>query len=155
MYSFWSFSVVDWQTPSDQRSWHFAISFPSIPFAFQNFFRHIPFALFGYIYHGKIIFKALTSKPSILKAYSKKEIINRNVQNEMALIRNPYNQIPHPTMKVKTHWAKSWENLFMPFANNKDADQPARCLDSITPIQSEIRRLWLTSVAEQTSLSPA
>ena len=40
------------------------------------------------------------------------------------------------------HWAASWENLFMPYANNKDADQPAhprslicvfvfRCLDSI------------------------
>ena len=38
-------------------------------------------------------------------------------------------------------WAMSWENLFMPYANNKDADQPAylcslirfvvRCLDSI------------------------
>ena len=42
-------------------------------------------------------------------------------------------------------WATSWENLFMPYANNKDADQPAhqrslisvfvsRCLDSITPL---------------------
>ena len=23
-------------------------------------------------------------------------------------------------------WASSWENLFMPYANNKDADQPAQ-----------------------------
>ena len=41
----------------------------------------------------------------------------------------------------------SWENLFMPYANNKDADQPAhprgligvfvfRCLDSIISLQS-------------------
>ena len=25
-------------------------------------------------------------------------------------------------------WATSWENLFMPYANNKGADQPARLL---------------------------
>ena len=42
-------------------------------------------------------------------------------------------------------WATSWENLFMPYANNKGADQPAypcslistfvvRCLDSIIPL---------------------
>ena len=44
-------------------------------------------------------------------------------------------------------WATSWENLFMPFANNKGADQPAhprslisafvvRCIDSIIPLSS-------------------
>ena len=39
-------------------------------------------------------------------------------------------------------WATSWENLFMPYANNKGADQPAqslsvvRCLDSIIPLVS-------------------
>ena len=44
-------------------------------------------------------------------------------------------------------WATSWENLFMPYANNKDADQPAqprslisafviRCLDSMIPLVS-------------------
>ena len=42
-------------------------------------------------------------------------------------------------------WATSWENLFVPYANNKGADQPAhlrsltstfvaRCLDSIIPL---------------------
>ena len=42
-------------------------------------------------------------------------------------------------------WVTSWENLFMPYANNKGADQPAhlrslisafvvRCLDSIIPL---------------------
>ena len=42
-------------------------------------------------------------------------------------------------------WAMSWENLFMPYANNKGADQPVhlhslisafvvRCLDSIIPL---------------------
>ena len=44
-------------------------------------------------------------------------------------------------------WATSWKNLFMPYANNKGADQPAhrripistfviRCLDSIIPLVS-------------------
>ena len=44
----------------------------------------------------------------------------------------------------KIIWATSLENLFMPYANNKDADQPAHprslisivvihCLDSIIP----------------------
>ena len=62
-------------------------------------------------------------------------------------------------------WATSWENLFMPYANNKGADQPAhprslinafvvRCLDSIMPLVSisEISILWLVSVAEQAGL---
>ena len=42
-------------------------------------------------------------------------------------------------------WATSWENMFMPYANNKGADQPAhprslisafvvRCLDGIIPL---------------------
>ena len=46
-----------------------------------------------------------------------------------------------------TIWATSWENLFMPYANNKGADQPAhprslisafvvRCLDSIISLVS-------------------
>ena len=44
-----------------------------------------------------------------------------------------------------TIWAAAWENLFMPYANNKGADQPAhprslisayvvRCLDSVIPL---------------------
>ena len=50
-------------------------------------------------------------------------------------------------------WATSWENLFMPYANNKGTDQPAhlcslistfvvRCLDSIIPVlaKSKISR---------------
>ena len=42
-------------------------------------------------------------------------------------------------------WATSWENLFLPYANNKGTNQPAhsrslisafvvRCLDSIIPL---------------------
>ena len=63
-------------------------------------------------------------------------------------------------------WATSWENLFMQYANNKGADQPAhprslisafivRWLDSTIPIlaKSEISRLQLASVAEQAGLS--
>ena len=63
-------------------------------------------------------------------------------------------------------WATSWEKLFMPYANNKGADQPAhlrslisaftvRCLDSIKPLLviSKLSRLSLTSVAEQAGLS--
>ena len=33
-------------------------------------------------------------------------------------------------------WATSWENLFMPYANNKDADKPVRFLDSIIALVS-------------------
>ena len=47
----------------------------------------------------------------------------------------------------KYKWATSWENLFLPYANNKGADQPAhprslisafviRCLDSIISVVS-------------------
>ena len=62
-------------------------------------------------------------------------------------------------------WAMSWENLFMPYANNKGADQPAhprslisaivvRYLDSIIPLvcKSEISSLYLASVAAQAGL---
>ena len=49
-------------------------------------------------------------------------------------------------------WATSWENLFMPYANNKGADQPAhprslisafvvRCLDSMISILAKSKRL--------------
>ena len=60
----------------------------------------------------------------------------------------------------------SWENLFMPYANNKGADKPAHprslistfvvhCLDSIISLVSisEISSLQLTSVAAQAGLS--
>ena len=70
-------------------------------------------------------------------------------------------------------WATSWENLFMPYANNKNADQPAHrrsqlahprslispfvvhCLDSIILLVSisEIGSLYLASVAVQAGLS--
>ena len=59
------------------------------------------------------------------------------------------------------NWASSWENLFLPYANNKGADQPSlisifviRCLDSIIPVVSisEISSLYLASVAEQAGL---
>ena len=57
-------------------------------------------------------------------------------------------------------------NLFLPYANNKGADQPAhprslnsafvvRCLDSIISLVSisEISSLYLASMAEQADLS--
>ena len=62
-------------------------------------------------------------------------------------------------------WAPSWENLFLPYANNKGADQPAlprspisafvvRCLSIISLVSIfEISWLWLASVAQQTDLS--
>ena len=66
-----------------------------------------------------------------------------------------------------TKWAMSWENLFMPYANNKGADQPAhphslissfvvRCLEFRIPIPviSKISRFKLASVAEHAGLSP-
>ena len=62
--------------------------------------------------------------------------------------------------------ATSWENLFLPYANNKDADQPVHprslvsifvvhCLDNIICLVSisEISSLYLASVAEQAVLS--
>ena len=68
--------------------------------------------------------------------------------------------------KFTAIWALSWENLFMPYANNKGADQPAhprslisafvvRCLVSIIPLVSisEISSLYLPSVAVQSGLS--
>ena len=58
------------------------------------------------------------------------------------------------------------KTCLMPYANNKSADQPAHqhsligpfavhCLDSIMSILAKykISKLWLTSVAEQASLS--
>ena len=63
-------------------------------------------------------------------------------------------------------WATSWENLLMPYANIKGADQPAHprslisafvvcCLDSIIPLVSvsEMSSLYLASVPEQVGLS--
>ena len=62
-------------------------------------------------------------------------------------------------------WATSWENLLMPYANNKGAGQLAhpcslisaflvRCLDSIIRLLAiaEISRLLLVSIAEQAGL---
>ena len=72
------------------------------------------------------------------------------------------------TLNVKclAIWAASWQNLFMPYTNNKGADQPAhphslistfvvRYLDSIISLVSisEISSLYLASVAEQAGLS--
>ena len=64
------------------------------------------------------------------------------------------------------NWALSWENMFMPYANNKGSDQPAhprslisafivRCLDCIIPLVSisEISSLYLAIVAAQAGLS--
>ena len=58
------------------------------------------------------------------------------------------------------------ENLFMSYANNKGANQPAHlcrlisafivhCLDSIVPILAKFKlsRLWLASEAAKASLS--
>ena len=62
----------------------------------------------------------------------------------------------------KIRIATSWENLFMPYANNKDADQTARisafvvrCLDNIVLLVSipEISSLYLASMAARASLS--
>ena len=66
---------------------------------------------------------------------------------------------------VDLMWAMSWENLFMPYENNKDAGQPAhsrslisafviRCIDSIKPLVSTPKiSSTLLVVAEQAGLS--
>ena len=69
-------------------------------------------------------------------------------------------------MKQCINWAESWENLFMPYANNKGANQPAqprslisafvvRCLDCIISLvcTSEFSSRYLVSVAAQVGLS--
>ena len=70
-----------------------------------------------------------------------------------------------PLLFAYVIWATSWENLFMPNANNKGAGQPVhpcslisafvvRCLDSITLGSiSEISSLHLASVDAQAGLS--
>ena len=63
------------------------------------------------------------------------------------------------------NWATSWENLFLPYANNKGADQPAhprslistfivRCLDSIISLVSisEISNLYVASVSAKAGM---
>ena len=62
---------------------------------------------------------------------------------KMCLVLVPVRSIDFSfSRKNENIWATSWENLFMSYANNKDADQPAhphnltsvfnvRCLDSI------------------------
>ena len=51
----------------------------------------------------------------------------------------------YQTSLISFKWISSWENLFLPYANNKGAYQPAHlhslisifdvhCLDSITPL---------------------
>ena len=62
---------------------------------------------------------------------------------------------------TETKWATSWENLFMPYANNKDTDQPAhphslisifviRYLDSIIPITAKSKISRLASLCSRT-----
>ena len=66
---------------------------------------------------------------------------------------------------LQCKWATSWEKLFLPYANNKGADQPAhprslisafviRYLDSIISLvsTSKISSLYLASVAAQAGL---
>ena len=54
---------------------------------------------------------------------------------------------------LEANWA-TWENLFMPYANNKDADQPAhpRSLISIFVIRCLDRILSLVPISEISSL---
>ena len=71
----------------------------------------------------------------------------------------------HHLFSMGIIWATSWENLFLSYANNKDADQPAhprslisvfviRCLDSIIFLVSisEIQSLYRAAVAAQAGL---
>ena len=80
-------------------------------------------------------------------------------------LKCPTSSTPLTLFLAISIWATSWENLIMPYANNKGADQSAhrrnlistlvfRFLDSIMPLVSvsEILRLYLVSVAEQAGL---
>ena len=76
-------------------------------------------------------------------------------------IAHQYCQANRPSIP----WATSWQNLLLPYANNKGADHPAHprslistfvvhCLDSITPLVtiSKISSLYLASLAAQAGL---
>ena len=106
---------------------------------------------------------AITCKLNIkpIELYS----VNVNDLTEFTIYKI-YNTKLHSYLKINIIWATSWENLFMPYANNKGADQPAHLrslisafvvhyLDSIIPWVSilEISRLYLASVAKQAHLS--
>ena len=69
-------------------------------------------------------------------------------------------------LQGRQNWATSWENLLLPYENNKGADQPVhprslisafvvRCLENIMPLVSitEIPSLYLASVTAQAGLS--
>ena len=100
---------------------------------------------------GEQIDGKVSGKPRPLYRFLNLRVINRFyfgkevVINFMSLYWNKL---------FKYEWAPSWENLFLPYANNKGADQPAhprslisafvfRCLDSKLPLvsTSEISRL--------------
>ena len=53
-------------------------------------------------------------------------------------------------MAYSVNWATSWENLITPYANNKDADQPAHphSLDSIIYLVSILAVSWLVENPE-------
>ena len=96
-------------------------------------------------------------------AFKRKSTIwNWNKQNSKVLCSS----LQSLEKKINIIRAMSWENLFLPYTNNKGADQPAharslisalvvRCLDNIIPrlAIAEISRLYLVSEAEQTGLS--
>ena len=87
-------------------------------------------------------------------------------ENKYAVLKYHFEENKHSLMIYNSisifadKWAMTWENLFMPYANNKGADQPVHpCslisafvvsgLDSIIPLvsTSEISSLYLASVA--------
>ena len=76
-------------------------------------------------WEGRFALRSSSFTPAAWLVWLKKlwfsKAVNRNEQTEIA--RWGINI-----------WAMSWENLFMPYANNKEADQPAHPLSLISAI---------------------
>ena len=124
---------------------------------------------------NKNIYKYQSIKLSIFIKYPEKRtrVFNDNwgtilhffIQTYLRVLVHENSVTEAVLMSTNNKWATSWENLFMPYANNKGIYQPAhprslistfvaRCWDSIIPLVSisEISSLYLASVAAQTGL---
>ena len=77
-------------------------------------------------------------------------------QHFYSYFQNPSENSASPNVKsvIIIYWATSWENLFLPYANNKGTDQPAdpcslistfviSCLDTIISLVSIFAISWL------------
>ena len=127
--------------------------------------------LYYTIFRGSTQFPCLLSKPWKMHRLKGIRVLNCHLcpnSDEPLYIQNHaiMNNVKWKLyQKSKNTWAIPWENLLMPYANNKGADQLAhlgglisafvvRCFHSIIPLVSisEILSFYLASEAEQPGL---